>query len=133
MSEPISEPLNNYQAGVCNIGPSEIRKRRTVAIIGAALSDAGIASYSHNNTAHLSRIGIFLPLLVFSVGYVQSRKRFCLAFGFMGTFNFGKSREVAQVASPEDRAFDRKTALSILAQSAAIALALTVIVVILPL
>jgi hypothetical protein len=72
-------------------------------------------------------------LFVFSIGFVQSRKRFCLAFGFMGTFNFGRTRELARVASPEDRARDRKTALSILFQSAGLAALLTAIVIALPL
>lgn len=81
----------------------------------------------------MARTGIFLPLMVFSIGFVQSRKRFCLAYGFMGSFNFGKSRDIARVASKEDRASDRKTAISILLQSAALAVALTVVVVLLPL
>ena len=51
----------------------------------------------------------------------------------MGTFNFGRTRELARVASPEDRARDRKTALSILFQSAGLAALLTAIVIALPL
>ena len=122
-----------YIPGQCNIGKSEIRKRQTVAVFGLFLSTASILSFSHLHTSHLSRISIFLPLLVFSVGFVQSRRRFCLAFGFMGTFNFGRSRDIARVASPEDRARDRKTALSILVQAVGLAALLTAIVVALPL
>jgi len=51
----------------------------------------------------------------------------------MGTFNFGKSRDIARVALPEDRARDRATALKILGEAVAIAVALTLIVVLLPL
>jgi hypothetical protein len=51
----------------------------------------------------------------------------------MGTFNFGRSRDIARVSSPEDRAADRKTALSILGQAALLAAALTLIVILLPL
>jgi hypothetical protein len=71
--------------------------------------------------------------MVFSVGFIQSRRKFCLAFGLMGTFNFGRSRDIARVASPEDRAQDRKTALSILGQAALLAAGLTLIVILLPL
>jgi hypothetical protein len=125
--------MSDYVAGVCNIGPSEIRKRRTVAILGLGLVLIGVISFHHNHASHLSRFSIFVPSLVFAVGYIQSRKKFCLAFGFMGTFNFGKSRDLARVAAPEDRARDRKTALNILFQAAALALAMTLVVVILPL
>ena len=134
MSTSSNENLSSeYISGVCNIGPAEIRKRRTVAIVGFFLILVGIASIHQRHTSHLARISIFLPAIIFSIGFVQSRKMFCLAFGFMGTFNFGKSRDLARVASPEDRARDRKTALSILAESAAIAVVITAIVMALPL
>jgi hypothetical protein len=122
-----------YVSGQCNIGPSEIRKRRTVALLGLVLTGLGIASYIHLHSTHTARLGIFIPLLVFSVGFIQSRKKFCLAFGFMGTFNFGKSRDIARVSLPEDRARDRATALKILGEAVAIALVLTLVVVLLPL
>jgi hypothetical protein len=50
----------------------------------------------------------------------------------MGTFNLGKLGDISRVQSPEDRRADRKTALSILAQAALLALALTAIAVFLP-
>jgi len=71
--------------------------------------------------------------MVFSVGFIQSRKKFCLAYDFMGTFNLGKLGDISRVQSPEDRRADRKTALSILAQSALLALVLSGLFVVLPL
>jgi hypothetical protein len=68
-----------------------------------------------------------------SIGWVQSRKKFCLAYGFTGTFNFGKLGEISRVADPADRAADRRTALIIFAQSALYAAVLTLLVVALPL
>lgn len=124
---------SEYIPGLCNIGPAEIRKRRTVAILGLGLLILGIISFRQTHAHHLARTSIFLPALVFSVGFIQSRKKFCLAFGFMGTFNFGKSRDLARVASPEDRARDRKTALNILGQAVVLALAITLVVIFLPL
>jgi hypothetical protein len=129
----VSSAENAYIPGQCNIGKSEIRKRETVALFGAILSLLSLLSFYHLHTSRFARFSIYLPLLVFSIGFVQSRKRFCLAFGFMGTFNFGRTRELARVASPEDRARDRKTALSILFQSAGLAALLTAIVIALPL
>lgn len=68
--------------------------------------------------------------MVFAIGFVQSRKKFCLAYGLAGTFNLGKMGEISKVQNPLDRAADRKTALIILLQSAALALALTLVFVI---
>jgi hypothetical protein len=63
--------------------------------------------------------------MVFSVGFIQSRKKFCLAYGLAGTFNLGKLGQVSKVANPEDKAADRKTALAVLAQATALALGIT--------
>jgi hypothetical protein len=71
--------------------------------------------------------------MVFSVGFIQSRKKFCLAYGLMGTFNLGKLGDLSRVQSAEDRKADRKTALTILVQSALLALTLTIVSVFLPL
>jgi hypothetical protein len=67
------------------------------------------------------------------VGFIQSRKKFCLAYGFMGTFNFGRLGKVSRVADKASLAADRKTASSILVQSVGLAAILTLIVYLLPL
>jgi hypothetical protein len=51
----------------------------------------------------------------------------------MGTFNLGKLGDLSRVQSAEDRKADRKTALTILVQSALLALTLTIVSVFLPL
>jgi hypothetical protein len=78
-------------------------------------------------------LAIFIPLAVASIGWVQSRRKFCLAYGFMGTFNFGKLGRLSRVADSANRAADRKTALGILFQAGAYALIATAIVYALPL
>jgi len=80
----------------------------------------------------LSRISVFLPAILFSIGYLQSRKKFCLAFGLAGIFNFGSLGQVSKVISPADKALDRKTALNLMIQSLGLAALITVIVLVLP-
>jgi hypothetical protein len=117
----------DYIPGTCNIGKGEIRRRQFVALIGAFLTiSAGIGLLS-NEDPNPPRFFIFLPAMVFAIGFVQSRKKFCLAYGFAGTFNFGKLGKVSRVASAEDRKADRKMAISIFRQSALLALAITVV------
>jgi hypothetical protein len=113
----------SYVPGTCNLGKAEVRRRQFVALLGVFLTVSTAAGLIGSNAPTVSRWGLFAPLMVFSVGFIQSRKKFCLAYGFMGTFN----------QSPEDRKADRKTALTILAQSALLAVTLTAIFVVLPL
>ena len=124
---------DSYIPGTCNIGKGEIRRRQLVALIGLALSVTSLVGFVATGAAPSARLGIFLPLAVFAIGFVQSRRKFCLAYGFMGTFNFGKLGQLSKVSSKEALAADRKTALTILAQSLGLAALLTAIVYILPL
>ena len=121
-----------YIPGICNLGAGEINRRRMVAAIGLFLSLSTLTTFLSTNASREVRIGIFLPLLMMSVGWVQSRKKFCLAYGFAGTFNFGKLGQLSRVADPADRAADRRTAIIIFAQSALYAAALTLLVIALP-
>ena len=124
---------DQYIAGTCNIGKNEIRQRQVVALIGLFLSVSSLIGFISTSASQSVRLGIFLPLTVFSVGWVQSRKKFCLAYGFMGTFNFGKLGKVSRVSDKASLAADRKTAVSILLQSLGLASILTLIVYLLPL
>lgn len=115
-----------YIPGTCNLGKSEVRRRQIVALIGAIFSISSGFNLASADVSTIEKFSIFLPLMVFSIGFVQSRKKFCLAYGLAGTFNLGKMGEISKVQNPLDRAADRKTALIIIAQSAALALVLTV-------
>ena len=122
-----------YIPGTCNIGGGEVTRRRMVALLGLILTLSSTATLISTEANRQSRLGIFLPALVMSVGWVQSRKRFCLAYGFAGTFNFGALGNLSKVSDQAARAADRKTAIKIFAQSALYAAVITAIVVALPL
>ena len=123
----------DYIPGACNIGKGEIRRRQVVALIGLALSISTLVTFISTDAPRGARLAIFIPLAVASIGWVQSRRKFCLAYGFMGTFNFGKLGQLSRVADTASRAADRKTALSILFQAGSYALIATAIVYALPL
>ena len=122
-----------YVAGSCNIGTGEIRRRQVVALAGAVISATSLVGLLNTDAARSARYSLFIPLMVFAIGFVQSRKKFCLAYGFMGTFNFGKLGQILRVLDPISKKADRKTALTILAQSTALALGLTLATFTLPL
>ena len=125
-------PDIEYIPGTCNIGKGEIRRRQLVALVGLFFSISTLLAFSTVEAPTEIRLGIFFPLMVASVGFVQSRSKFCLAYGFAGTFNVGKMGDIKRVASKEDRAADRKTALVILGKSFLLAAIATAVVLVLP-
>ena len=125
-------PDFEYIPGSCNIGKGEIRRRQLVALVGLVSSILMVLFFSVTDAPIEIRLGIFFPLLVASVGFVQSRSKFCLAYGFAGTFNIGKLGDIKRVASKEDRKADRVTALKILGKSLFLAAIATGVVLVLP-
>jgi hypothetical protein len=125
-------PDVQYIPGSCNIGKGEVRRRQLVALVGLFFSVTTLLAFSTVDAPAEIRLGIFFPLMVASVGFVQSRSKFCLAYGFAGTFNVGKMGDIKRVASKEDRAADRKTALVILGKSFLLAALATTVVLVLP-
>ena len=132
MKMSLKMPEVQYIPGSCNIGNGEVRRRQLVAIVGLFFSILTLLAFTTVNTSTQMRLGIFFPLMVASVGFVQSRSKFCLAYGFAGTFNVGKMGDIKRVASKEDRAADRKTALVILGKSFLLAAIATAVVLVLP-
>ena len=124
---------SEYVAGSCNIGKGEIRRRQLVALFGIFLTISSATALLATDQSRSSRISIFVPALVFSVGFVQSRSKFCLAYGFAGTFNFERLGKISRVQSVQDRKADRKTAIVILLKSAFLAALITAVFFVLPL
>ena len=122
-----------YIPGSCNIGNGEVRRRQAVAIFGLFLTSFSAVTLLATDQSRNSRLSIFVPALIFAIGFVQSRKKFCLAYGLSGTFNFGKLGQISKVQSTEDRKADRKTAVLILFQSVALAALITGVFFALPL
>ena len=116
---------DTYIPGTCNLGKAEVRSRQIVALVGLVATLILATGLIASSTPQASGLTLIAPLLVFAVGFIQSRRKFCLAYGLAGTFNLGKLGQISKVANPEDKAADRKTALSILAQATALALGLT--------
>ena len=124
---------SEYVAGSCNIGKGEIKRRQIVALFGIFLTISSATALLATDQSRSSRFSIFIPALVFSIGFVQSRSKFCLAYGLAGTFNFDRLGKISRVQSAQDRKADRKTAIVILLKSAALAALITAVFFVLPL
>lgn len=61
-----------YRAGVCNIGPAEVAKRRAIGWGGLALGVAAFLVLAASGAGRAWRLIVFLPLVVSASGFVQA-------------------------------------------------------------
>ena len=124
-----------YVAGACNIDPEEIRRRTRAAYAG--LVATGLLAVALIVLGTPSGIGprllIALPLTGAAIGWIQARRRFCMAYGLAGTFNLGKIGQMSRVTDQSALAADRRTALIIAAQGLLVGFAGALIFALLPL
>lgn len=121
-----------YQSGSCNIGGAEVRRREFFAIFGTVLSLAyWVASFSLH-THWGVRALVFFPLVFATIGWYQARRKFCLAYGLVGLFNFGSIGQASRIMDPELRLADRAQAFRILAQATVLAAVFALIFTLIP-
>jgi hypothetical protein len=110
---------NTYIPGVCNIGPAEIRYRRSAGILGLVAMIVFLAIFLVFNVPPVWRLVIFIPAAGAAVGFLQAQLHFCVRFGMSGLFNF--SDDIAKRESVEQVEFrkkDQQKAITIMAISA---------------
>lgn len=121
-----------YQPGVCNIGGAEAHRRKISGYIGAVFSIAYFVACISFHAPRGIRAIIFIPLVVASTGWLQSRMKFCVAFGLMGVFNFGSLGQASRIVDNEQRSIDRRRALVMLAQAAAFSAVFALVLTLIP-
>lgn len=122
----------SYAPGACNIGPDEIARRRRVALVGLVLTIAIAVALLAGGATGPVRLIVALPLTSAAIGWIQARRRFCMAYGLAGTFNLGAIGEMSRVSDQAALAADRRTALIIAAQGLAIGVAGALLFLLLP-
>jgi hypothetical protein len=132
-SLPVLSPPNvGYEAGVCNIGPQEIARRRKSGHIGLIASVALFALLLAVGAPHWSRLILVVTAGVSASGYLQAWLHFCAGFGSTGVYNLGPLGTVQRVADAGARSRDRMRSLQIGLASLAIGLAVGIGAVLLP-
>ena len=121
---------DTYIPGVCNIGPTEIRKRKQSGYIGLIVTVLLWAVLVALHAPAALRLILFLPATMSASGFIQSYKHFCAGFGMRGVFNFGPEvGKTDTVAQKQFRAQDRKEAQQILATSVLIGIVVALVAV----
>lgn len=121
-----------YQPGVCNIGPTEIRSRRRVGIAAGVVTVLAVVAFVALGVPDAWRWLVAIPAGVSAMGFLQGAFRFCARFGMAGLFNFGEMGREEQVYEQEFRRKDQRKALLISVLSLAIGIVVAVVAVVLP-
>lgn len=121
-----------YVPGVCNIGPREIARRRRIGIAGLALAGLVAIGLLAVDAAPLWRVAVFPALAGGIVSLEQARRHFCAGFAMAGIRDAGDDAGREAIVDPADLASDRRAALTLFGYSSAIAAALALAFVALP-
>ncbi|MEZ3163796.1 hypothetical protein ABNG03_03985 [Halorubrum sp. RMP-47] len=115
-----------YQPGVCNIGPTQQRRRLLLGVGSLALAAAFVAAVVSFAWPQWSLILTVFPLYGAAMGGLQYRERFCIGFAGMGVFDVGGG--TSEIQNEAALAADRKKAVKLNAKAMAICAAGTVAV-----
>jgi hypothetical protein len=122
---------NQYQPGVCNIGPEEIARRRRAGHVGAIMTLGLLAVLLLLHVSPWWRLLIAIPAAGTTVTYLQAILHFCVGFARLGVFNFGELGRMERVRDDAALHADRMKARRMIAAGCAIGLAVGVLAVLL--
>lgn len=118
---------NEYIPGVCNIGPGEVKKRRTSALLSLVFLVACAILLFLFVPGKIWRLTLFIPGATAGLCVQQWYKRFCYGFAMAGVFNFADTRnKVERIAQDEFLRKDRATAQRMLLISVVVGIVIAV-------
>ena len=121
-----------YQPGVCNIGPAEIRRRRMSGWVGLAVAVGFLILAFALGWAAPWRLLVALPVFLSAQGFLQAAFHFCVGFASRGLYNFGALGSEETVHEAEFRRKDQRKALLITVLAFAIAAVVAVVAYLIP-
>jgi hypothetical protein len=104
------ENTQQYIPGVCNIGPKEISRRRSLGWIGLFTTIVVFVVFILLKLNPWWRLIVFLPATASASGFLQAQFHFCSGYARTGMFNFGNIGQAQHISEEEKdaRAKDRK-------------------------
>ncbi|TKX73146.1 hypothetical protein EXE46_14765 [Halorubrum sp. GN11_10-6_MGM] len=115
-----------YQPGVCNIGPTQQRRRLLLGVGSLAVAAAFVAAVVTLSWPRWALIAAVLPLYGAAMGALQYRERFCIGFAGMGVFDVGDGAN--EIQNEAALAADRKKAVRLNAKAVGIGVVATAVV-----
>lgn len=115
-----------YQPGVCNIGPTQRRRRLLLGVGSLLLAAAYVAAAVALAWPDWALVLSVFPLYGAAMGFLQYRERFCVGFAGIGVFDVGDGTN--RVVDEAALAADRKRAVRLNAKAIALGAAGTVLI-----
>ena len=127
------EESKEYIPGACNIGPSEIKRRKSVTLFSLILTVATLALILVLQAEKPWRLLLFIPMASLIVNAQQVYFKFCVNFGIRGIFNLGDLGKQDTVAQAEFRKKDRTKAIQMITTGILVGIASALLFYFLPL
>lgn len=118
---------NQYQAGVCNIGPAENKKRLKAGNSGAIITILLLIIFIIADVPRGYRLLTAIPAMMAAAGYIQASMKFCAYFGLASVFNFGQLGKQAKIENKHFQSLDKRKAYQIIAYSVSIGLVIGIL------
>ena len=106
-----------YQPGVCNIGPTQRRRRLLLGVSSLVSTVVLVAVAVAAEWPRWTLAFTMFPLYGAAMGFLQYRERFCVGFAGVGVFDVGDGTR--DVTDPQALAADRKRAVRLNAKALA--------------
>lgn len=84
----MTEEQNTYVPGVCNIGKREVNRRRNTFILAIVVTILWATLLFYFQVDKIFRLSLIIPTMVLGVTFQQWYNRFCIAYAYLGVFNF---------------------------------------------
>ena len=96
-----------YVAGVCNIGPEEIARRRNLGWVTLAVTVVLLGVLVWVGVNPWWRLFVFFPAMMSASGFLQAYFHFCSGFARKGIFNIGSIGQTHEIRDEISKVKDR--------------------------
>jgi len=124
----------SYIPGMCNINQDEIAYRRKAMYFGLGVTILLlVAMIVFQVNIFVRSLVLFIPLFIAIIGYLQTKNKFCVAYGASGKQNATDGNESAEaVADTDAQAADKKKARTMNLQAFVSTIIILVILLLVP-
>lgn len=122
----------NYIPGMCNINPTEIRRRKASGYISLAIAAFGLSTFIALHADWPYFLVLFIPFSVSALGFLQAKQKFCAAYGSTGKHHADED-DIATVEDKQALKADKLRSRILYLQSFLIAAPLTALSCLIPL
>lgn len=97
-----------YVAGVCNMGPDEIARRRNLGLVSLTITLVLLLALVWTEVNPWWRMFVFFPATMSASGFLQAYLHFCTGFAHAGVFNFDSVGQTHKIADESSRIKDKR-------------------------